>query len=136
MKASKFKKFRKGLPKQVEAFYKENEPLFGSIEFGALPCHSPAEIILWVIDKTGVTLEDRQLVDMWHSIVSECLDMSDITVYFAEGSRAILSQIKRERHSRARKDESAVPKVEQRFLYDSFCTSSKFGPVGDSIGPD
>lgn len=92
MRASNFRQFKKSLQRHIVDF---------SIEAGfngddwEIPVHrhSAAEILAWIINKTGITLRKNQLVTAWRSIVNKCWNLVDFTAFTEQNNKMILGDI-------------------------------------------
>ncbi len=94
MRASNFKQFKKGLQRQIVNFSIEADRDVGDDEFEPpIYRHSAAEILVWILDKKGVTLRNHQLVEAWRSIVSKCWNLVDFTSFGENDALRILSEI-------------------------------------------
>ncbi len=94
MRASNFKQFKKGLQRQIVDFSIEADRDVGDDEFEPpIYRHSAAEILVWILDRKGVTLRNHQLVEAWRSIVSKCWNLMDFSAFTENDTSGILSEI-------------------------------------------
>lgn len=84
MKASNFKRFKKSLRKHIYDFSVGADKNVNKDEV-EMPIHrySAAEILVWIIENTGITLRKHQLVEAWKAIVSKCWNMIDFDLFCA-----------------------------------------------------
>ena len=94
MRVSNFRKFKKTLPRQIANFSVEADKDVGDDEW-EMPIHrySAAEILVWILNKTGATLRKSQMVEAWVSVVRQCWNMQDFSQYNGRNHQAILSEI-------------------------------------------
>lgn len=91
MKVSRFQKWKNQLPRQISRFSIQADESIGWE--AVVHRHSAAEILVWILDKTGATLRKSQLVEAWFSVVRECWNLMDIDCYSGRNHRMILGEI-------------------------------------------
>lgn len=95
MRASNFKRFLKTLPDQITAFSHEADEKDGDDQWEmAIHRYSAARILAWILDNTGTTLRNHQLVKAWASIVTKCGNLEDFTAFAKMDGELILAEVK------------------------------------------
>ncbi len=102
MKASNFRKFKQALPKHIADFSFEVDKDVGDDEW-ELPIHrhSAAEILVWILRRTGATLRKSQLVQVWRAIVRLCANMVDFRTFANNRNEEILGEIGYQRQKKS-----------------------------------
>lgn len=98
MRASKFKRFKKSLDRHIADFSIEADKSFNLNDFDddwEMPVwrHSAAEILVWILDKTGATLRKSQLVEAWRCMVTKCWNIMDFEAFTEQDREAVLGAI-------------------------------------------
>ena len=94
MRASKFRQFKKDLPRHIADFSAMADKYIGDDDQEeVVHRHSASEILGWVLNRTGATLRKSQLVKAWRSIVSKCWNLMDFTTFVENDTLLILREI-------------------------------------------
>jgi hypothetical protein len=132
MRASNFKQFKKGLQRQIVDFSIEADRDVGDDESEPpIYRHSAAEILVWILDRKGVTLRNHQLVEAWRSIVTKCWNLVDFTAFTEQKHKMILGDIDYYRAKSDRKKNADVPAQDSNWNHSEVMVTS--GAHGDIV---
>ncbi len=132
MRAANFKQFKKGLQRHIVDFSIEADRDVDDDEFEPpIYRHSAAEILVWILNKTGVTLRKSQLVEAWRSIVSKCWNLVDFTAFTEQNRKMILGDIGYYAAKSDRKKNADVPVQDSNWNHSEVVVTS--GAHGDTV---
>ena len=109
MRASNFRQFKKSLQQHINDFSVEADRNVSDDEW-EMPIHRhcAAEILVWILNRTGATLRQSQLVEAWRSIVRTCWNLMDCTTFAKQNSKNILGEIEYFKAKSARKNAEKI----------------------------
>lgn len=132
MRASNFRQFKKNLQRHIDNFSTEADKDVSDDEW-EMPIHrhSAAEILVWILNKTGVTLRKSQLVEVWRSIVSKCWNLMDFTAFTEQDSKSILGEINYFKEKAVYKKNADLPVQNENWNHTEVMVTS--GAHGDTV---
>jgi hypothetical protein len=125
MRASNFRRFKKSLQGHIVDFSIEADK-YVSDDVWESPVHrhSAAEILVWILNKTGATLRKSQLVEAWRSIVSKCCNLVDFTAFTEQNHKMILGDIGYCTTKSGRKKNADVPVQDSNWNHSEVMVTS------------